>query len=184
MRYLLLAVLLVILNTPCWPQQTILLVDGAQVAGTSLGNGLWQFSIGGESFILIQEQKINDLAKKVEQLQADTTHLERIIEAKDELLRAFQAFEDSARIYIDIQQQTLATADTLYRGYRGLYQDSKKLWDKGGFSIIPGLGFVSPESGNKIVGSLGIEYEGFQGSVQIGKNYEGVLFGYRIKLFR
>jgi len=180
----LLTVSLVLLGIfPAWCQAT-LEVGGEQIAGTSLGNGRWQFTVGGESFILIQEQTLSSLSQQVEEGQADVERLQKIVEAKDELLTAFESFEDTAKAFIDIQQRTLATADSLYRGYEDLYQDSKKLWDTSGFSIIPGVGLVSPESGNQFVGSLGIEYEGFQGSIQIGRNYEGVLFGYRFKPFR
>ncbi|MEM9326574.1 MAG: hypothetical protein AAGA85_13000, partial [Bacteroidota bacterium] len=127
-------IILFAITSSAWAQAT-LEVNGETIAGTSLGNGRWQFTVGGESFLLIQEEAVKGLAQKVRELQADSLRSQEVIAAKDELLEAFEGYEANAKSYIEVQERALATADSLYRGYEQLYQDSKRLWSTDGISI-------------------------------------------------
>ncbi len=161
-----------------------LTIANQQIAGRQLDAETWEFTINGEPFLLLKKNVVADLAKKIELLENDKTLYEKVIAAKDTLLNRFENYQQKADDNIQAQQKLIATADSLYSGYKSLYTDLKKITGLNTFSLTAGVGLIDPPGASwRPVGSLGVGINNYLAQFQFGKEYKGLVVGVRWPLF-
>jgi hypothetical protein len=161
-----------------------LMIGNQQITGRQLDAETWEFIINGEPFLLLKKNVVADLAKKIELLENDKTLSEKIIAAKDTLIRNFENYQQQADRHIEIQQKLIATADSLYSGYKSLYSDLKKITGLNTFSLTAGVGLIDPPGASwRPVGSLGVGINNYLAQFQFGKEYKGLVVGVRWPVF-
>jgi hypothetical protein len=182
-RYILIIYLLSFV--PAGAQNLSLTGNHIQVTGQQVDQNSWYFDMGDSVMILMNMQDFNQLITEIRYLQADTTKSQKIIAAKNELIEKFEKYQAKADTHIVVQQELISKADSLYVGYKGLYTDLKKIYGMSKFSIIPGVGLMNPpnEENWDFIGSVGVEYEKWQGQFQFGKQYKAVVIGRRFPIF-
>lgn len=154
------------------------------IQGQQVKKEAWLFQDEEDTIIAVTFEAYNDLVEEIKQLKADTNRLNAIITAKNELIERHKDYEVTADEHIDVQRRLIQTADSLYVGYKSLYGDLKKIYGLNTLSVIPGLGFYSlPDRSERVFGSVGIAYKKTQGHIQFGRNYTGVLLGFRLPVF-
>jgi hypothetical protein len=166
-------------------QNLMLTGDNLQVVGRQVDRNSWYFESGDSVMILMNMADFNQLITEIRYLQADTAMNLKIIEANNELIEKFENYQGKADSHIVIQEKLIDTVDSLYTRYRGLYTDLKKIYATQKFSLIPGIGLVDlpAEDRRAFIGSVGIEYNKWQGHFQLGKNYKAVVVGLRFPIF-
>jgi hypothetical protein len=181
---ILLIVVMGSIATQTQAQELVLMRGDEIIQGSQIDEDSWSFRIQGEEYLLAKKSLIAELSKKIELLQADTTHLQKIIAAKDTLLKSFDTYEKSAEEHIQTQKELITTADSLYTGYKDLYHDLKRIVGLSTFSLTPGIGILNLTNDDwKLIGSLGIGYHDWLGQFQFGKDYKGIVVGFRWTLF-
>jgi hypothetical protein len=166
-------------------QNLILTGDGIRVDGTQVDRNSWYFDMGDSVMVMMNMQDLNELITEIRYLQADTLKTRKIIEAKNELIQKFEEYQAKADDHIAVQEKMISTADSLYKGYKGLYTDLKKICGTSKFSLIPAIGLVDlpAEDRRPFIGSVGVEYNKWQGHFQLGKDYKAVVIGVRFPIF-
>ncbi len=168
-----------------WGQQTATLTIGSErIAGRQLDGGNWEFLIDGAPYLLMKKEVIADLAKEIELLKNDKELCEKVIAAKDTLLKRFENYQQKADKHIEVQQKLISTADSLYTGYKSLYHDLKKITGVNTLSLVAGVGLIDPPGASwRPVGSLGVGINNYVAQFQFGKEYKGLVFGVRWPVF-
>lgn len=165
--------------------QDLIIKRGDQnIAGRKIDDDNWLFSIEGESFLLMKKVQLDTLVKKYKLLENDLDRTKKVIAAKDTLLEAFSSYEIRAESHIATQKQLINTADSLYVGYKGLYNDLKKMLGlTSTFSVVGGFGVIDPpNAGWRPVVSAGFGVGNWIGQFQLGKDYKGLFFGAQLPL--
>lgn len=143
-------------------------------------DGLWHVQIDGQSYFLLKQSVVDTLTKKIAQKDAIIARHEAVLAAQDTLLAKYRAYERAANTHIDTLEALALVADTLYRGYKGLYTDLKKLIGFSTFALQAGLGVASlPDSNVRLVGTVGLGYRDWWAQAQLGRGYQGVTVGIR-----
>ncbi len=184
MKKLIIPIFLLLLNTgELLAQSTSITLEDVKIDGRMQGVG-WIFENETDSIIALPKATYEALLKKYRLMEAELQRNESIIQAKDELIAAFDNYEEKADTYILVQDSLIAIADTLYTGYKDLYRDLKKIMGIRTFSLSIGGGLHKFKSQDPaFLLDAGVEYNMMQMSYQFGKEYNGVVFRYRVPLF-
>lgn len=158
-------------------------IDNKTLSGSEVTEDTWYFQDEEDTIIAVSFHIYNELVKKARAQEAETQRLKEILQAKEALIASFESYESAADEHIEVQKALVSTADSLYTGYKGLYQDLKKLYPNHTLSLIPGLGYYDLPEKNGVMLSLGLDYKKVQGQFQFAEDYKGVVIGYRIPLF-
>lgn len=166
-------------------QQTATLTIGNdRITGRQIDAETWEFQINGESFLLLKKDVVAALSKKIDLLENDKTFYEKVIAAKDTLLDNFETYQQKADKHIEVQQKLISTADSLYAGYKSLYNDLKKITGLNTLSLVAGVGLIDPPGASwRPVGSLGVGINNYVAQFQFGKEYKGLVVGVRWPVF-
>jgi len=162
--------------------QVKLVVNGQEHQGRKLDDGIYKFD-SANSIVIPYET--------FQRILADIEYY-RVLEKQDsikiaelyKIIKAYDTLGTSADTLIKSQRALIKTADDLYKGYKNLYNDLQRLYDINKFSIIPGVGVVnipdiSPQT--NLVFNLGFEYQRVNLNALMGKKYQGLTVGYRIR---
>ncbi len=161
-------------------QEMAIVRDGVRIQGRKIDDTTWLFNVGGQEFLLMQKSWVEALSKKVELLENDLTRSEKVIAAKDTLLKRFETYEQKADAHIEVQKELINTADSLYTGYKSLYHDLKKIAGLSTFALTAGVGLIDPPGASwRPVGSLGVGINNWMAQFQFGKEYRGLVVGVR-----
>ncbi|MDZ7740371.1 MAG: hypothetical protein U5Q03_01065 [Bacteroidota bacterium] len=164
-------------------QSNSITIHNNTIEGRKQGVG-WIFENETDSIIALPKATYETLLKKYRLMEAELERNESIIQAKDELIAAFENYEDKADAHILVQDSLVTMADTLYKGYKDLYRDLKKIMGIRTFSLSIGGGLHRLKSQDPaFLLDAGVEYNMMQMSYQLGKDYNGVVFRYRVPLF-
>ncbi|MFQ5753713.1 MAG: hypothetical protein ACE5HI_17120 [bacterium] len=162
-------------------QELILMHDQERIQARKLDKSSWSFNIDGEEFLLMKKEDIASLTKQIKLLENDVERFKKVIDAKESLLNAFETYELKADEHIKTQTALIDTAESLYSGYKLLYNDVKKLIGVSTFSFAAGVGWtIPPEAHSRPVGSLGVGYQNWIALYQFGKKYHGISVLYRL----
>lgn len=187
MKKILLLSTLVLLNTATLVSaQSRITLKGKTISGSEVADEIWIFQNAADTVIAMNYSEYRALNRKIEELSAGQHRLERIIEAKNELIDAFENYEQKADSHIRTQDAMIETADSLYTGYRDLYRDLKSIYGLNTVSLILGAGsFNHDQTRWHPVGNVGVTYKQYQGIFEfgIGESYKGFLVQYSIPLF-
>lgn len=164
--------------------QATLTIGNERITGRQLDAQTWEFEINGQPFLLMKKEVVAALSKKIELLENDKTLYEKVIAAKDTLLNRFENYQQRADHHIAVQQKLIVTADSLYTGYKSLYNDLKKITGLNTLSLVAGVGLIDPPGASwRPVGSLGVGINNYVAQFQFGKEYKGLVVGVRWPVF-
>ncbi len=162
-------------------QELTLLKGHQQILLNKAGEKIWVAEINGELFYLVPKAEVDSLTKKIAQQKAIIARNQKVLASYDSLLNTYSEFENAARHHVQVQEKLIQTSDSLYRAYQQLYQDVKKLVGMSNFSLIGGAGLNRLNSSEwGLVGSMGVEYRNWQGQFQFGKDFRGLIVGFRL----
>lgn len=175
---LILALIALTLNA----QDAKLTINGVEHRGTKVNDGTVDFATANA--ILVPTETLKKIIADLKYYKV-LAHEDSIkIAELTKIIDASEKFENSADTLIKSQKAMLLTADSLYTGYKDLYKDLKRLCDINTFSITPGVGLVNIPDINpqvNLVFNLGFEYHKVNLNALIGKKYQGLTVGYRIR---
>ena len=162
-------------------QSVIVQKGNVQHLAQPLGQGMYATQLDGQSYLLIPESMVDSLLQRIELLQAEQQRQQRIIAAKDSLLKAYQNVEERARQYIAVQQQLLHVADSLYVGYKQLYKDARALIGYGKYALWGqvSLARLGNPASWQALGSVGIGFQNWMVGYQFGTQFQGISVGIR-----
>ena len=159
-------------------QTVVVNVDQRRFPARELEPGIWYVQLDGEEYLLIPRATVDSLTMKIDLLNAKIARDSEVLVVLDSLLRRYQTFQAMADQHIQLQRQLLQAADSLYRGYKGLYRDAKKLIGWSPFSMNLGVGVARfPGDHWRPIGSLGVGYRNWQAHLQIGNDYRALIIG-------
>lgn len=161
--------------------QSMKLIRGNEAFPISkIEENIWLVQIDGEDYLILPRSKVDSLTKKVLTQKAIIERHEKVLAAQDSLLKKYESFNLAAKEHIATQEKLIQKADSLYVGYKSLYNDLKKAIGLFRFGLTAGIGLVNPpEISWRPVGSLGITIDNWHAQYQFGKNYSGLIVGIR-----
>ena len=163
--------------------QNSITIDSVTLEGRATSSG-WIFEGEQDTILAFTRENYSQVMQRVAELQEEVRHLEETIQARDELIDAFENYESNADRHIAVQKQMIGKADSLYTGYRDLYNDLEDICDPQDVSLVVGSGLYRYGNNNwRPLLNLGVEYRQFQGSYLFGKDFNGLSFQYRIFSF-
>jgi hypothetical protein len=162
-------------------QNIKLIIDNIEYSGKRIENGVIDFA--DAEAMLVPIDKLKKIYSDIEYYKIKIREDSVQISEYKKIIASCENFEEGADKLINKQESMLTTADSLYKGYKILYHDLKKLCSINSFSIIPGMGFtyiqdIDPKL--NLAFSLGFEYNKINLNAIIGKKYQGATIGYRI----
>ena len=163
--------------------QNSITIDGATMEGRAAGNG-WIFEGEQDTILAFKKEDYREVMEKVQKLRSEVKRLEDVVAAREKYIATVDDYRIEAENLIGLQQQMIGKADSLYTGYRSLYDDLKSVYGMSDISLKVGTGAFRyrPDSWKPLF-NLGVEYKQFQGSYLFGKNFNGISLQYRILSF-
>ncbi len=159
-------------------------VKGKVIFGKEARADYWLFSDAQDTLVAIDYAEYVQMVRKMETLRLQAAALDSVIKAKNELLSAFDNYEQKAQTHILTQDSLLMYADSLYVGYKNLYHDMKSLADSKQLGLILGTGVYKYDANNlKYLFDFGVEYNKIQLSSQFGEKFNALTVSYRLSLF-
>ena len=147
------------------------------------GEQIWLVQMDGKNFFILPQATLDSLTKQIQLKDALIERHETVIAAQDSLIDKYEAYQTAADAHVDTLQQAVVLADSLFNGYKLLYNDLKSVIGLNTFSIFAGLGTADlPDSSLRLVGSAGVGYEQWWGQVQVGDGYRSLTVGLRVQL--
>ncbi|MFQ5602816.1 MAG: hypothetical protein ACE5HS_06065 [bacterium] len=144
---------------------------------------LWYVQMDGKDYYLMERRIADRRSKIIDSLKAVIERHEKVLAINDTLLAKYSTFEKNANEHIAAQKELLSTADSLYLGYKAIYNDLKKAIGWTTFSLTGGVGWADPpESRSRPMVSLGVGFQNWIALYQVGKNYNGLSVLYRLPL--
>lgn len=139
---------------------------------------VWIVELKGEKFYLVRDSVVRSLSFDADSALKIVERHEEVLRAQQALLGKYQSFESAAEAHVAKQNEIILTGDSLYRGYKRLYEDLKKVAGVSTWSVSASL-MPFWNSDTPVLFSLGVGY--FNWSLQYvgGKNHDGILIGYR-----
>ncbi len=135
---------------------------------------IWFTTLENEGYFVIRKSVVDSLLKKIEQQQAIISHHEQVIAHTDTLLDKYEKFSLAANRHVRVQEKLIATADTLFRSYRAMYRDLKRIMGIPKVALVGDLGLVDPPGGGwRPVGGFGLSVRHWQAVYRFGKDYRG-----------
>jgi len=139
---------------------------------------IWLLRLDGEEYFILQRSTIDTLTKRIAIKDAVIARHEKVLAAQDTLLRKYTVFEKAANEHIDTQKKLITTADSLYTGYKSLYEDLKRLIGLSSFAVTAGVGLADPPGGGwRPIGTLGVGLQNWWAQYQFGKDHRGIMVG-------
>ncbi len=173
--------LVMLISGTIFAQSISLSRNGQTYPARYVGNGMYAVSLQDTTYLIIPQAIVDSLLQKIELLQAENERHRRVLAAQDSLLNAYRSFEQRARQHIAVQQQLIATADSLYLGYQQLYRKARSLIGYGKYALwgqITVARWGSPATTYPL-GSLGIGFENWMIGYQFGQQFQGISVGIR-----
>ncbi len=167
-------------------QQLTVRYQGQTVPVRQVSDNSWEITLDETPFILLPKENLAALAKKAELQQAEIERHEKVIAALNNTIEKYEEYRKAADQHINTQKALINTADSLYTGYKSLYQDLKRFAGLTPLAIIGGAGVINPPSTQHgsvecwgVVGSLGVRYQNWIGQYQFGRGYQGFMVGFQ-----
>ena len=162
-------------------QDLVVKRSNESLPATKVDDKIWLVRLDGEDYFILQRSTVDSLTKKVAIKNAIIERHEKVLAVKDTLLAKYTAFEQKANAHIDTQKKLITTADSLYLGYKSLYKDFKRFVGLSNYALTAGIGLADlPGNAWKPMFSLGGGYRNWQAQYQFGKDYRGIVVGYRL----
>ena len=184
---LLISSLLTITVVTGQPPTPELNMNGQAMAGRPADdeNDKWVFvTAAGKQYLLVSQGHYNQLTEVTAKLDVKLEICQDSIRELQNLISKYETFDSIARTNIAMQQQLISQSDSLYTGYKDLYQDLKEYMELKKLFFIPGIGVIRPPGGaGRIIGSIGVDYNNWNGHLQFGGGHIGLIMGYRLGLF-
>ncbi len=102
----------------------------------------WTFKLEGVDYIIVRATEYGALSQKLEEAKAQLENRQAIIAAKDTMIASCQAFRSAAETHVATLNAANQVCDSLYRGYKALYQDCKELVGLTSFGFAVGAGWT------------------------------------------
>jgi hypothetical protein len=180
MRKLCIVIFIISVAISVFGQDIVVKRGDENLQAIKVDDKIWLLRMDGEEYFILQRSTVDSLTKKIQIQQATITRHEKVLAINDTLLNKFSNFEQSANTQISTQKKLVATADSLFKGYKSLYSDLKRAVGLSTYSLVPGVGLVhTPANKWRPVGSIGVGYYNWLAQYQFGKDYYGVLVGFR-----
>ncbi|MCK4662354.1 MAG: hypothetical protein KAT68_05785 [Bacteroidales bacterium] len=180
----LLIIIIYVIGAYLLQAQESISIKGKTLQGHEAQLEYWLFKDDVDTIVAINYSEYVQMVHDLEEFQLQKARLGTIIKAKDELIAVFENYEKKADIHIVTQDSLINLADTLYLGYKGLYNDLKSIADIKTFSVLLGAGLNKYNQNNPgYIFDAGFEYNKIQLNYQFGNKYNGLTMRYRIPLF-
>jgi hypothetical protein len=139
---------------------------------------VWIAELKGEKFYLVRDSVIRSLSFDTDSALAVVRHHEEVLRAQQALLGKYETFQTAAEKHIAKQNEIIAIGDSLYRGYKSIYEDLKRVTGFSTWSIAASL--IPVRTGDThLLYSLGFGYGNISLQYVGGKDTDGILIGYR-----
>ena len=170
----------IFLLTGSLAQTVTVRVDGQNYPARMVEPGIWHVQFHGEDYFLLPRGIVDSLTQKIALQKARLRRDEQVTAVLDSLVQRYEAYQRAAERHIQAQQQLIWTADSLYRGYKGLYKDVRKLVGRSAFSLSIGIGLADfPDKNWRPIGNVGVGYRNWEAWYQAGGGHRAVLVGFR-----
>ncbi|MBI5216277.1 MAG: hypothetical protein HY960_11040 [Ignavibacteriae bacterium] len=179
MRYIFLFILL----STTIHAQDILIKKGNREYPGKQQQGMWLVTMDSTDYVLLKKNSLDSFGFIIDSLEATITLLTTKLTAQEKVIEKCDAFERKSDSLHVLNNRILDTLNVLYRGYKGLYEDAKKLITGENFSLFLGGGIVQlPSDDYRPVLSLGAGIGNWFGQYSFGSGYKGILLGVRYGL--
>lgn len=180
---ILIILLIAISCTATYAQDVIIKYDGQNLQVVKERDKIWKVIIDGEEYLLLPQEIIAGLSKKIEDQKAVIEHRDTLLAIQKRLIQGYERFENAANEHISNQEKIIEKADELYTGYKSLYSDLKKISGLSKYSILAGVGLAQvTENEWKPIVSFGFGYRNWYAQYQLRKNYGCLVVGFRLPL--
>lgn len=180
MRKVLSVFLLICIGITAHAQDLIVKRGNENLQAAKVDDKIWLLRMDGEQYFILQRSTVDSLTKKIAMQKAIITRHEKVLAVHDTLLNKYTFFEQAADKHISTQNKLITTADSLYNGYKSLYSDLKRAVGLSTYSLIPGVGLIhTPANKWRPIGAIGVGYYNWLAQYQFGKDYYGILIGFR-----
>ena len=147
-----------------------------------LPDGGKSVAIDGRTYFLVDKEDLASLSAESEVLRALVSKNDTLFAKHDAVLARYSRYESAAESLVTRQESQIVQAEKINQAYDELYRDLKRLAGISPWSLVGGVGVQSFNAETRIVGALGIGYQQWLVQYQFGKNYNGVLTGFRLSL--
>ncbi len=172
-------ILLFVLCAASYGQDLVVRRGNETLAATKVDDKIWLLRMDGEEYFILQRGTVDTLTKRIAIKEAVIQRHEKVLAAQDTLLRKYGVFESAANEHIAVQKELITKADSLYTGYKSLYNDLKKVIGLTSFAVTGSFGLVDPPGGGvRPVGAIGVSFQHWLAQYQFGKEFRGVMVGY------
>jgi hypothetical protein len=120
--------------------QTTLTIEGKTIAGGLEEAGMWLFRGEEDTVIALRSSTYRQVMLQTKNQEDSIQYYRRLLAARDSLLARYATYQQRADSLVAVQNQLLTTADTLFLGYRGLYNDLKRVQTRTNFNLTGGIG--------------------------------------------
>lgn len=120
--------------------QNTITINGKTISGGSEDAGRWLFQNEVDTVIAFRSNTYKQVVRKQENLRDSLQYYRDLLSARDSLLARYAVYEKQADSLVTVQNRLLTVADTLFLGYRGLYNDLKKVQTRTNFNLTGGIG--------------------------------------------
>ena len=179
MRGLFCGILVVCVGAVSYSQDLTVRRGAETLTATKVDDKIWLLRMDGEEYFILQRSTVDTLTKRIAIKDAVIERHEKVLAAQDTLLGKYATFENAANQHIAVQKALIDTAETLYTGYKSLYNDLKKVIGLTSFAVTGSFGLVDPPGGSvRPVAAIGVSFQHWLAQYQFGKDFKGVMVGY------
>ena len=141
---------------------------------------IWYFSMQGSEYLILEKSTFLSLLKNLEKQRQILETCEQKLAVQEVLLESYEKFEKTANRHIETQTRLIENLDSLYVGYRELYQDLKGILGLSRLSFMASLGLIDPPVASiRPAAMLGMSVGTWQAYVQFGQSFRGFHVGFR-----
>ncbi len=162
-------------------QELRVFYDDEELHVNRMNDKRWEIIIGEDTLLVLEKSDFSGLIEQYRLLEVEIELRDSIIASHERRLEAFEQYQEHADEHINVQREIVAAADSLFHGYRSLYNDLKQLVAAPRLGLTGGVGLVNLEKDIwRPVGMLGIQYQRWNIQYQVGRRYHGMLLGFQL----
>ncbi|HEY6952930.1 MAG TPA: hypothetical protein VI758_11015 [Bacteroidota bacterium] len=174
--------LLLLFPLSTYSQSLFLLRGTERFPVRELADGGKSVVVDGKTYFLVAKEDLAALSAESEVLRTLVTRNDTLFAKHDALLARYARYEDAAENLIARQDSQIVQSEKINKAFDDLYRELKRIAGISPWSISGGLGVYSFDADARLMASLGIGYQHWMAHYQFGKNYNGVVVGFRLSL--
>lgn len=143
---------------------------------------IWAFSMQEKDYMILEQSVVVQLLQTLAKHKDSLRTCQKKLAVKDSLLNSYEKFEEAANRHIETQKEVIQKMDTLYLGYKGLYEDLKGVLGIGTkrISFMMNLGVVDPPAaGARPAAMVGLSVGPWLSHFQFARSFRGFYVGVR-----